>query len=485
MSKFIEEPGTGKRIDEVADTAALAALTNMSDGDICRVTADGHDYQYDLQASSGGDVTPDSGIGRWYVLSAPTEAHDQDGAKHNALSGTQDNFLSLTASGKPQDSGSAAADFAPAAEGVTNGDSHDHVGGDGAQIDHGGLAGLSDDDHSQYHNDARGDARYYNVDNSLIVATSNGYFRAVSTIDSALGQIGISDTHHGGNMNLADTAGAMQVNIRAYQISSVQAYFLLGGIGFGTDAPATMVDIAGVLTLREQSADPSDPAEGSTAIWVSDGTGSGNDGDVMMKITAGGSTGVVTLTSKAGTDHGGLAGLGDDDHTQYAKKAILTTKGDIYGASGASTPTRLAVGTNGQVLTADSAQATGIKWAAAAGGGGGAATLLTKTDNYSVTKADTNKVIVMNAATEKTFSLPSVDSGDVDDTDEALVYTFVKVAAGKLIIDAADSDIIADSSAGGTIYNDQAGETYATITITLVTATQWVIKGGDGIWSTT
>lgn len=43
---------------------------------------------------------------------------------------------------------------------VTNGNSHDHSGGDGAQVDHGGLAGLSDDDHSQYHNDTRGDARY-------------------------------------------------------------------------------------------------------------------------------------------------------------------------------------------------------------------------------------------------------------------------------------------------------------------------------------
>lgn len=32
---------------------------------------------------------------------------------------------------------------------------HDHVGGDGAQIDHGGLAGLSDDDHAQYLNATR------------------------------------------------------------------------------------------------------------------------------------------------------------------------------------------------------------------------------------------------------------------------------------------------------------------------------------------
>jgi len=42
------------------------------------------------------------------------------------------------------------ARYAPIAKGVTNGDSHDHSGGDGAQIDHGGLAGLSDNDHPQY-----------------------------------------------------------------------------------------------------------------------------------------------------------------------------------------------------------------------------------------------------------------------------------------------------------------------------------------------
>lgn len=44
----------------------------------------------------------------------------------------------------------ASSDYAVSGKGVTNGDSHDHVGGDGAQIDHGGLAGLGDDDHTQY-----------------------------------------------------------------------------------------------------------------------------------------------------------------------------------------------------------------------------------------------------------------------------------------------------------------------------------------------
>lgn len=43
-----------------------------------------------------------------------------------------------------------AATYAPVAKGVTNGDTHDHAGGDGAQVDHGGLGGLTDDDHAQY-----------------------------------------------------------------------------------------------------------------------------------------------------------------------------------------------------------------------------------------------------------------------------------------------------------------------------------------------
>jgi hypothetical protein len=37
---------------------------------------------------------------------------------------------------------------------------HKHQGGDGAQIDHGSLSNLDKDHHLHYHNDARGDARY-------------------------------------------------------------------------------------------------------------------------------------------------------------------------------------------------------------------------------------------------------------------------------------------------------------------------------------
>lgn len=43
-------------------------------------------------------------------------------------------------------------------------------------------------------------------------------------------------------------------------------------------------------------------------------------------------------------------------------KATLTTKGDVYVASGAASPVRVGVGSDGQVLTADSTQAAGVSW---------------------------------------------------------------------------------------------------------------------------
>jgi hypothetical protein len=50
--------------------------------------------------------------------------------------------------------------------------------------------------------------------------------------------------------------------------------------------------------------------------------------------------------------------------TALVLQTLADAKGDIIVASGVDTWARLAVGTNGQVLTADSAEATGVKWAA-------------------------------------------------------------------------------------------------------------------------
>jgi len=51
------------------------------------------------------------------------------------------------------------------------------------------------------------------------------------------------------------------------------------------------------------------------------------------------------------------------DDPNAIQNSLLTAKGSIVTATGASTPSALAVGTANQVLTVDSTTATGLKWA--------------------------------------------------------------------------------------------------------------------------
>lgn len=50
------------------------------------------------------------------------------------------------------------------------------------------------------------------------------------------------------------------------------------------------------------------------------------------------------------------------------QNTVVDAKGDLIAATAADTVARLAVGTNGQVLTADSSTSTGLKWADATSG---------------------------------------------------------------------------------------------------------------------
>ena len=124
------------------------------------------------------------------------------------------------------------------------------------------------------------------------------------------------------------------------------------------------------------------PALSGNQIWVlPTGDGSANqtittNGSGTLSFgtlpVAGGGTGATSLTA-----NGVLVGNG----TSAVTSVDMSTKGGLLVGDGSGNPSVLAVGSNDQVLTADSSTATGLKFAAASGGGGGLA-VISAVNNY-------------------------------------------------------------------------------------------------------
>ena len=101
--------------------------------------------------------------------------------------------------------------------------------------------------------------------------------------------------------------------------------------------------------------------DGATAIAAL-----GQDIDTAFIDLKGGTTGqVLAKASNTDLDYSWVA----QDDSNAIQNTQLTAKGALISAFSAGTPATLTVGTNGQILTADSTAATGLKWAAASSAG--------------------------------------------------------------------------------------------------------------------
>ncbi|MCC7375781.1 MAG: hypothetical protein IT581_14075, partial [Verrucomicrobiales bacterium] len=238
---------------------------------------------------------------------------------------------------------------------------------------HGGLTGLTADDHPQYHTDARGDARYAvtarglpaggSIGQVLVKSSSTDY--AVSWGSVAFGQLtgipttlsghGITDAYtkaeaDGRYLQLAGgtVAGALSLSNLGVDLSSGSGQKILMKSDSTHQVRAiTLAGIKGYLDI--QAGDISLFANvpqarllgrysASTGVAQYITIGSGLSLDLAGNLTASGGGGV--------TDHGALTGLADDDHPQYHNNTrgdaryLQLAGGSVSGAIGFGTATR-------------------------------------------------------------------------------------------------------------------------------------------------
>jgi hypothetical protein len=105
-------------------------------------------------------------------------------------------------------------------------------------------------------------------------------------------------------------------------------------------------------------------------------TGGGTSGAITVGIQAASTTqsGAVQLENSTSSTSTTTAAVPASVKSAYdladgaIAKSLVDAKGDLIAATADNTPARLAIGTNDQVLIADSTAATGMKWGAAPGG---------------------------------------------------------------------------------------------------------------------
>ena len=203
------------------------------------------------------------------------------------------------------------------------------------------------------------------------------------------GNINLPGVNTSGNQDTSGTA-AIATTVTVADESSDTACNVLfttaasGNLGPKSGTNLTFNSSSGLLTATGFAGELTGNASTATALETArniggvsfDGTGNidlpgvnsaGNQNtsgtaaglSATLAVSSGG-TGATSLTA-----NGVLIGNG----TSAVTAVDLSTKGSLLAGDGSGNPSTLGVGTNTFVLTADSSEATGLKWAAAGGAG--------------------------------------------------------------------------------------------------------------------
>lgn len=175
-----------------------------------------------------------------------------------------------------------------------------------------------------------------------------------------------------------------------------------------------------------------------------------NSGDTFTIVR--GRAGSTAITHASGATVRHVLTSNDLDYFNTAiQPSTLTAKGDTYIATAAGVVTRLAIGSDGQVLTADSTQAKGAKWATPSTGSVTSITAGTGLSGGTITTTGTiaiDSTVATLAGTQtltnKTLTTPVLTQGTSTPTFSTNAYTIASSDAGLFLL-------ASNSSTAGTI----------------------------------
>jgi len=136
----------------------------------------------------------------------------------------------------------------------------------------------------------------------------------------------------------------------------------------------------------------------------------GITGDTLTVVRGRAGTANISHTGGASVKHV----LTSDDLTYFTTQSAVAAgaipastvlaKGDLLAATASGVVSRVGVGTNGQMLAADSAQTAGVKWSTPVTL---EVTINAKTANYALLATDVNKLVTMSSASALTLTVPN------------------------------------------------------------------------------
>ena len=230
-------------------------------------------------------------------------------------------------------------------------------------------------------------------------ATGNGpTLRAAGSeanVDLNLESKGTGDVTSDGNPIITTSKNSVEIDAGEFQLTN-DATSPGNNQVYGTNGAGTKgwkADPAGSGTVTSVA------VSGSDGLEVDSGSPITTTGTIALGVNK------TTLLSHINVEDG--ADVTDATNVNTAGAVMesdVDAKGDIFVATAADTLTRLAVGTNTHVLTADSAEASGVKWAAA-GAGSDTETIVAKTGAYTAVAGDSNQVIRYTGSGGVTLSL--------------------------------------------------------------------------------